>query len=92
MREIRLSGSEGGETGIQPVFPTPINLATISPRSRHGLATVSLRSRRGLAFVWHYRASWELSSRRRITALAPDFTLLDEWLLNSRSCGSKGRA
>jgi hypothetical protein len=53
MREIRLSGSEGGETGIQPVFPTPINLATISPQSRHGLATVSLRSRRGLAFVWH---------------------------------------
>jgi hypothetical protein len=26
MREIRLSGSEGGETGIQPVFPTPIGL------------------------------------------------------------------
>ena len=24
MREIRTSGSEGGETG-QPVFPTPIN-------------------------------------------------------------------
>jgi hypothetical protein len=51
MREIRLSGSEGGETGIQPVFPTPINLATISPRSRHGLATVSPRSRHGLATV-----------------------------------------
>jgi hypothetical protein len=25
MREIRLSSSEGGETGRQPVFPTPIN-------------------------------------------------------------------
>ena len=28
MREIRLSGSEGGETAIKAVFPTPINNAS----------------------------------------------------------------
>ena len=27
MREIRQSGSEGGEAGTQPAFPTPIGLA-----------------------------------------------------------------
>jgi hypothetical protein len=61
MREIRLSGSEGGETGIQPVFPTPINLATISPRSRHGLATVSPRSRIRLALSSELGAFLETS-------------------------------
>ena len=29
MRETRTCGSEGGETGYQPVFPTPINTVTI---------------------------------------------------------------
>jgi hypothetical protein len=61
MREIRLSGSEGGETGIQPVFPTPINLATVSPRSRHGLATVSPRSRIRLALSSELGAFLETS-------------------------------
>jgi hypothetical protein len=28
MREIRTYGSEGGETGTKPVFPTPIDFGT----------------------------------------------------------------
>jgi hypothetical protein len=37
MREIRPSGSEGGETG-QPVFPTSINLFKLFLRGRFALS------------------------------------------------------
>ena len=38
MREIRLSGSEGGETAIKAVFPTPISLRPTGNRWGAGVS------------------------------------------------------
>ncbi len=62
MREIRLSGSEGGETAIKAVFPTPIRE---EKNSQAVVGQTGVRVKMGVwpAAIWGSGVSPEKSSR-----------------------------